>query len=408
MIGGGGRLTAYGPVSLRMVLFGVAMVLTAIHLLQGKRMPREFVVMIALAGVMLLTSVVVGIAQGSHRAAWWEDVKPLLYLFALPFFYFSVTSEKEVATVFYCIRIATVFLAASFLALFILINTGLIPFLRFYHFVLPSSEFFFRGEISFVYKGFVFFGVGCLVWHMVYHRKIVAALLVVCIALTFTRGFMFALMLTYAAYYFWLFANTRLIRHLALAVAMVGIGAVVAVLGQEVISQLSKAIDYSSKTELATESNATSRIAIDSLDTKLLGDRQYSDSKRMVQIAQVLERITPSSVLWGHGFGQGIPERPVHMEISYLEIFHKQGIAGILFWLFVAVLLFRKFLAVRYHPLAAPLCLMTVFIFIQSTVNQYINNPIGISILLISLVGLSRLNDAQTPVNKTVTGIFAK
>ena len=62
---------------------------------------------------------------------------------------------------------------------------------------------------------------------------------------------------------------------------------------------------------------------------KLLGDRSQSDAGRIAQIKEVISMTSVLSSFIGNGFGIGIPSRPVHMEISYLEIFHKQGIAEI-------------------------------------------------------------------------------
>ena len=51
-------------------------------------------------------------------------------------------------------------------------------------------------------------------------------------------------------------------------------------------------------------------------DDTYLENREESDSVRLITIDQVFDRITWWSLLIGHGFGQGVPERPAHMEIS--------------------------------------------------------------------------------------------
>ena len=42
MLGGGGRLTAWGPISLRMILFGMALLTTFILLLRGQKISKEY------------------------------------------------------------------------------------------------------------------------------------------------------------------------------------------------------------------------------------------------------------------------------------------------------------------------------------------------------------------------------
>jgi hypothetical protein len=176
------------------------------------------------------------------------------------------------------------------------------------------------------------------------------------------------------------------------------LAAMIAGFGKDAIAYVSKTIDRSAKQienpERETENSKRTRIQ--SANENLLGDRSTSDAGRIVQVEEVAERITVLSVLIGHGFGMGIPARPVHMEISYLEIFHKQGIIGLLFWGVLLFMLIKKYMAAVPSQMGDAFFFSSVFVFFQSLTNQFINNPIGLSITLLSLVALDHLKKTNS------------
>ena len=129
-----------------------------------------------------------------------------------------------------------------------------------------------------------------------------------------------------------------------------------------------------------------------------LGDKSGSDSARFVQINQVLADVNPVSFFIGHGFGIGVPVRPRGMEISFLEIFHKQGLLGLIFWFAIFTYIFLMYYNIKnkeYKKIAIPFLLSVVFIILQSGTNPYMNNPIGLSMILITIVVFSRLLELQ-------------
>lgn len=126
-----------------------------------------------------------------------------------------------------------------------------------------------------------------------------------------------------------------------------------------------------------------------------VGDKTESDLVRAVTAGQVIDAVTIKSALMGHGFGQGVPERPVHMETSLLEIFHKQGLIGLFFWFaFIYFIIYYYRQSCNYHndKIALPFMLSSVFVYLQSITNPYMNNPIGMSFLLISIIVLRLLS----------------
>ena len=377
-IGGGGRLFAVGPVSLRMVLFGIALLISVYFLLKGGRLSRDTIQILVYFGVVTTICLLVGILNGAERKFWWEDVKPLLFILILPFFEWSLREAKMVSQSLTLIKISALIQSVVFISVLLLIHTGVIPFLDYYHIMLPTEEFFFRGEITFFYKGFLFV---CLAFLIVYitgghQRKIMLFVLLVVILASLTRGFWFALALALCVYSV---LNRDWVRSACFAV----VGIAILLFSQSAIHGISSGIS-------TVRSEASPRP-----NEKLLGDRTYSDSERITQIKEVLRSADLQSVFVGHGFGKGTPSRPVHMEISYAEIFHKQGLLGLSFWGFLFWKIVQRFRGSGLTKTSQALFLMVVFVFLQSTTNQYINNPIGLSVILFSFASLASLKDEK-------------
>lgn len=374
-VGGGGRFTAIGPVSLRMVLFSIALVITVVLVQGKKRIPADIAIwMIGFAAVVAIGVAVALLHQNSMELVY-EDVKPLCYFFVLPFFYLAV-DQPLMAKAGTIIKTTSLAMALIFILLLALINTGVIHFLDFYRATLPSQELFYRGEATFFYKGFLFFGIGAIFCFFTADsrmKKIAIPVLVIAILLSVTRGLFFSLALTFAAYFMAIKLNWKAILGVVLALATV-------VWGSTLILAGSRLIDAKQNHKSYSEGNPN-----------LLGDRNYSDNGRRIQAAEVWQQASLSSTFIGHGFGSGTTSRPVHMEVSYLEIFHKQGLIGLIFWAAFAGLIFANYRHAPPSPLAHAFFYSAVFIFIESVTNQYINNPIGMSMLLLSLVSLYKM-----------------
>jgi hypothetical protein len=392
-LGGGGRLIAVGPVSLRMVLFTLTIGFTTVMILRGKTLPKEYQLLLTIFFFTIVVGLIRGISQDAQRIFWWQDVKPLLYFFMLPFFYFVNESKQCIQNTGSVIKFSAVFLSIAFFVVLLLIHTGLLPFLKFYNPAIQSEEFFFRGELTFFYKGFLYLCIGFIFFHLAGKRNTLAMVVVlVAIIFTFTRGFLFALALTYMVHYFLKSSKVK-------SAAFAGIALLIIFFGQPVIGYISQQIDSLRNTIQAEMSGTPSGRHVP--DATLLGDREFSDTGRLQQIKEVIDQITPTSFFIGHGFGIGIPSRPVHMEISYLEIVHKQGLLGLLFWLYILCLLFRKYTAAERTGLRDAFFCGAIFVFFQSLTNQYMNNPIGLTMILISLVCLDHLKRKGTVFNNT-------
>jgi hypothetical protein len=118
--------------------------------------------------------------------------------------------------------------------------------------------------------------------------------------------------------------------------------------------------------------------------------REVSDASRIANINEVVNRVTPLSIEFGHGLGVSVPDKEVHMETSYLEIFHKQGLLGLAWWASIFLLLIMRYRRARRinYLYAQPLFLSALFVALGSVANPYLTGPPGIFVWIIALVGL--------------------
>lgn len=368
-LGGGGRFTAWGPVSLRMVLFSGALCTVLFSMLAKEAFPKKYLRLILLFCLMISLGSIIGYVNGAEQTFLWEDVKPLLYFLALPFFSLAIRGPFEMERTAQVIKICGVILAVGFLVIVPLLYFHIVPFSQLYTLNLSRQEFFFRGELTFFYKGFLYLCIGILFFRFAgpKPRYWLMALLLLAVILSLTRGFIVALSLTFAVYFYYTRNSIKAYAYLFLALAVGFYGGRIIALGSELINT-------------SPHSNPN-----------LLGNRLFSDEQRIVQIGEVFDQTSFSSVLLGHGFGHGVPSRPIHMEISYLEIFHKQGLLGLAFWGILAWAVWKAYRSAASSGLADAFFLSALFVFLQSATNQYINNPIGLSMVLISLVCLDKM-----------------
>jgi hypothetical protein len=360
VLGGGGRLFDFGVISLRMYLFAITLFIGVSALtLARKRIDRNFAYLIVIYTSFLAYFSLVGFLNGAKTQAILSDLKPLLGFYYLLFFYFAIRSKEDVAVVSKVIKTGAILLAVVYLLIFAGINTGLIPFLRFYQRVTPTEEFFFRGHFAFFYKGFIYLGIGAFFFAFERARTplliVLAALLI-----TFTRGFVLSLLIAYLFYL--LFIKKTAVKLILFGIAIAFMGSAV----WKIVNQ-------------------SERI-----------DRDRSDGDRIIQLREVWDATTPISTITGHGFGVGIHSRPDRMEITYLEIFHKQGVIGLILWFSILFLCWRLFQN-RKDDLALPFILAVIFIYVQSVSNPFLMNPIGLGMISVALICLNILRKEGAP-----------
>jgi len=104
-------------------------------------------------------------------------------------------------------------------------------------------------------------------------------------------------------------------------------------------------------------------------------------------------------MLFGHGFGAQVLGRGM-IEITYANVFIKQGLIGIVFWLLPAVYLVWQLRLIRdaaLRSLAMPYVMAAALVYVVSLTNPFLTNPIGLAVVLIAMVAVRvvRLSDGS-------------
>lgn len=363
VIGGSGHYLEFGPVTFRMVSYLLAIFLAIIYYLNKKVIRKDIsIILILFSGTLFLSSII-GYINNAPLDLILEDLKPLVFFYILLFFAIVVKDIQDIRKISRIIKNGSLILGTIYILVILLLFTGRINFTTFYQQQSEIGEIMFRNETLFFYKGFLYLCVGYFFFLLSDGRKnkLGALFLFLCIMLTLTRGFILFTVLITAYYIFFINKNT-VVKWIVFLFGIIAFTILVPIL----------------------------------LET--LGDKSDSDNSRYLQINEVIAAINPISFIIGHGFGVGVRSREIHMELSFLEIFHKQGIIGLAFWsgLFVFIfLLYAKIKIKSYRKIALPFLLSVVFVILQSTTNPYMNNPIGLMIILISIVVFSKLLELQ-------------
>jgi hypothetical protein len=121
--------------------------------------------------------------------------------------------------------------------------------------------------------------------------------------------------------------------------------------------------------------------------------RPDSDAARFIQFKEVVDMINLNSIFIGHGYGIGTYSRPNNFEITYLEIFHKQGIIGLTFWMFILFYISKKFWYLKDKiPISKPIYAGVLVIYVQTLTNPYLINSMGIGYLALAFVSLNSMS----------------
>ena len=368
LMGSGQDLNLVGSLTFRWFFFAIGLGVSLYMFIRSEDFPKSILAFILVYTAQMLIGWMMAFIFDSYPDYLMVDFKPLVYFYIVLFFYYMMSSElmmkRVVDILLLCVKIMTVLYLiymtlTDILGLFSMTGDN-------YHSVDDSGSFMFRGVgSSLFYKGFVYLPIGALgfFWRKQYIWMLLS---IVAIYFTYTRGLYVLLAFGLLAFY--------LKTHEVNIVKIVGLMLVFFLLYE--IAEVFEVFNF---------------------DDTYLENREESDSVRLITAEQVFDRVTWWSFLFGHGFGQGVPERPAHMEISYLDIFHHQGIFGLAFWvaLFYAILKYGNSVAEKYKEEAAFFMTAAMMIFLQSCFNPYINNSIGMSIVLLAFVICYRLSQDE-------------
>lgn len=361
IFGGGGRLVEVGPLSLRMIFWFFASALSLFIIIFKGKLPYDISIIVLIYFGLLIFAALNGILNGASFSSVFIDIKPLLFIIFIFFLYYFINNIKKIQLLNKLFRYVPILMSIIYLIILYLLLNDKINFLNFYALTKKSDEFFFRGtEGYFSYKGFLYLGIGIFFWIYSESRKslkiISILILLTALVLSGTRGYL-------------LFLSVILFFSLILPKLLKG--NILIIIASFIILF----------------------IAIKFLSQANLGNREESNSVRIVQLQQVFNSATPTSLIFGHGFGIGVPVRPIHMEVAYAEIFHKQGIIGLIFWLILIYYIIKSYESIKnpaYKFIVKPYFFASLFVVLMSFTNPYLNNPIGLTVILSTLVVINK------------------
>lgn len=401
LVGGGGRLFEIGPLTLRMYLFGATQAVVWWSILRGSWRPDSTTWKLfgALAG---LTAVSAGIGWFNQAplGAIFTDVKPLLYWANLLFYAQIINSSERLELVKTVFRWSSALLAVAYLLVLLLWKFNIIYGWGMYLWALPTEELSFRGNLGFFYKGFIFLPIGIFFWlqENTYYRKFIWVFLIyLAMLLTFTRGFWLIIFTIHVLYT--IFYNPKnIISWLAIVLmvtSLLSVGLYVSQVPNQNFPELAEFQQNSRETYKRKPLKNWQR-KLGNMFSQGFEDRESSIIDRIIQVGEVIDAATPASIFVGNGLGKGTDSRQVHMEISYLEIFHKQGLMGLAVWFGLFYALWRGFYRrmgrslknIPFEDDAFVFFMAAAFMFAISFLNPFINAPMGLAMLGIALISL--------------------
>jgi hypothetical protein len=364
---GSGQMLHLGSVTLKMMLFVLSMFYVAVALLVGDRLSTPTVCLTLSYLAVLLLGSILGLFRGSQPRAIETELSPLLAVLFLPFFELTIRRPQQVQIVARILTFAPIVICVGYLLAVAMLWSGRLSFGEVarwlstlgnssagngdFFFDETTGRIFYKGALYLVISLFFFFFQKGLA------GPVAALLIGPSLFVVGTRGFFLALFLTGLLYL--VIGPIRIIKKAALILPVILLGSLL-----------------------------LPRVFL------LAGNKNESDNIRIAVVQQALDRTNLLTVLVGNGLGVGVPMRPVHMEISYLEIFYKQGVLGLCWWaaaFFLLLIQFRRALRNGDNRLAYPFFLSCIFIAIESFTNPYLNNPIGLTFMTAAVVCLGVL-----------------
>lgn len=374
-MGGGGRLLEIGPGTVRMVLFSLA-ILWAIYLYiipipaLSPTIRHDFVLPFLLFYLCVHTyGLFLGAINGSEIGLMFNELQQSLYFLSFPFFAYVFSRVNAIYDAIRILKISALSMSIVYILTITALLIGYLDPMEIYQVLNNTGEFMFRTEILFFYKGFVYFGVALVFFLNDYidtgKIKLASALIFIALLLTMTRGFIVSL----------------IVASLILVILR---GRIKTAFTVSIISLVAVLVVF----VFVPESNEA-----------LQSSRLASNDVRLNDYVFYYENIGLESI-FGYGFGSVLNERS-NVENSFFWALWKLGLPGLIFWLTPIILSSYWYFVIPrrslYKGVASAYFSSIIFIAIQSMSNPYINNPIGISWVMISMLSLHYISIMNFP-----------
>lgn len=372
LLGSGQPLLIFDGFSLKMLNFSMMVLIGCYFIFRHQSISKDVLQLLYFFLFSILMASVLGVINGGIKKIS-LDISPLSYFLSLLFFEVYIRSVADINFVIKIMKFSALFMAVIYLTYLALIYIGIIDFDVVYLFLENQSDILFRGnEGAIFYKGFLYLVIG-LVFYIVEGKFFTWQGIVLLLAIYFTHTRAF-IIVTLCSYLFCILYWAHSKKYV-LPVKTVFLFVLILLVFLLVIPFV--------------------------YDSFITVDRSEGDAIRVHTLNEVLERVSLGSLLVGHGLGIGVPTRMVHMEMSFLEIFHKQGLLGLLFWAYLIIKAFLYFIntSKSHKHNALPFLVALSMIYVQSLFNPYLNNPIGMSFVIISYVSLTVFYKESRKIN---------
>ena len=376
-IGGSGRLLEVGSGTVRMILFAGCLVVSLITALSNRHKNSGIALAFGLVICYLtvhLTALLIGLTKGNDLGTMMVEMQQSLYWLAAPFLALVLSSHDMVTHAAKLIRVSGVVLALGYIGVIVALLLSLIDYRELYIALSSTGEFMFRTETFFFYKGFIYLAISAVFFISTEDKSLLiwGTIVIMALALTLTRGFMLATALSVVLLLF----TQRRWRHLCMALIVISTAAIFIL------------------------------IYMPSQENTISDSRDRSDMVRVEDFSYIVSNTSVKTILIGEGLGTLINDRR-QVENTFLWAFWRLGIIGVLFWLTPLILCLVYFTRIGRHDtnfrLASAYFFSTILIYIQTLSNPYLNNPIGLSFVIIAIFSLRTMskNSARNPIRMT-------
>lgn len=372
VLGGGGRLFAFGPLTLRMLLFGgciltwLLVALTSTERRDGQ-MPAFLLVVFFL--LSLMPGLTVDAAAGTDIAKIAGELQPLLFWFMAPFIATSLQDSRSVENASKIILYGGVAVAVVTTVIMAALQLGVIGLGLIYGWSVESKELFFRSSSLFFYKGHFFVGIAiifCIMLRPPWWRAMCVVLLL-SLALSLTRGLYLAVLVAVSLS---LITSRRSMIVFIAAVLCIAAGVLYGNMFVDVIFDPSR----NNSTEVR--------------------------SRDFIYFSITFDYMT---LLFGDGAGTLLNGRQ-GIENSFLWALWRFGIVGIVFWLspfFISLRYFKRLkFGDRWYPLASAFFYGVVMLYIVTLFNPFVNNSIGLIYVNCAIFALRRLGRIEESLRR--------
>ena len=360
--GSGRILTVSGNLTMRIINFGLMILISGWYAYIKVKVPYQIIFFFFFFLLLLIIGSSIGFVNGA-RDLIFIDIKLQSYFLTILFMFYYISNIAKIRIVVTIFKYTVLGIAILYVIYLILIFNNVLDYHKVYELLSIPKDFKFRGISGvFFYKGFIYLPLLLLLFLIEKRISFLPIfILLVAIYYTQTRSFwILGVLAVFAGIIYKLKRNNFKISLISFVIFNI------LLLGAFVF--------------IAFNFNGVD------------GARLEGDEIRIETIVQVIDRVNVVSLFVGHGLGVGVPIRPVHMEIVYMEIFHKQGLLGLLFWFMLLIDSLRMMvLARKEKALAFFFGISILLIYIQSMFNPFLNNSMGIGFILVAYISLYRI-----------------